>query len=99
MVWRRMLPWGPVLGLLFLSSVTPPRAIAQFPRREPTPNDTLISPEVQSDRRVTFRIYAPKASAVTLRGDWMEGFKPVQLEKDKQGVWSVTVGPLVPDFY
>ena len=69
------------------------------PPRQPTPNDTLISPEVLSDKRVTFRIYAPKSSEVTLRGDWMEGPAPVKLEKDEKGVWSATVGPLTPDFY
>jgi enterochelin esterase-like enzyme len=69
------------------------------PQRQPTPNDTLVSPEVQSDKRVTFRIYAPKAAEVTLRGDWMEGPGTVKLEKDDKGVWSATVGPLAPDFY
>jgi enterochelin esterase family protein len=71
---------------------------AQPPRRTPTPNDRLVSPEVHPDRKVTFRIYAPKASEVTLRGDWMTG-PVVKLQKDDQGVWSATVGPLVPDFY
>ena len=74
-------------------------ASAQAPRREPTPNDTLVSPEVLSDRRVTFRVYAPKASEVTLRGDWMQAPGPVKLDKNEQGVWSVTIGPLTPDFY
>jgi enterochelin esterase family protein len=85
------------LGLLVLAAVAP-EAAAQLRQRQSTPNDALVSPEVKPDRRVTFRIYAPKASEVTLRGDWMEG-GPVKLEKDGQGVWSVTVGPLVPDFY
>jgi enterochelin esterase family protein len=76
-----------------------PDMAAQEPRREPTPNDTLISPEVLPDRRVSFRLYAPKASEVTLRGDWMETPGPVKLAKDEQGVWSVTAGPLAPDFY
>jgi enterochelin esterase family protein len=48
---------------------------------------------------VTFRIYAPKAAEVALRGDWMEGPGTVKLEKDDKGVWSATVGPLTPDFY
>src|SRR5207244_7395706 len=61
-------------------------------------NYSLVSPEAMPDNRVTFRIYAPKASAVTLRGDWME-MGPVKLEKDEKGVWSATVGPLVPDYY
>ena len=72
---------GLVLALLFLLSAPPPPASAQFPRRKPTPHDTLISPEVLSDRRVAFRIYAPKASEVTLRGDWMEAPEPVTQKK------------------
>jgi enterochelin esterase family protein len=70
-----------------------------MPRREPTPNDALVSPEVLSDRQVTFRIYAPKASEVTLSGDFLQAQPPVKLMKDDNGVWSATVGPLVPDFY
>src|SRR5262245_49578667 len=73
-------------------------ASAQPPKKETTPNDPLVSPEVLADRKVTFRIHAPKASEVTLRGDWMEG-GPVKLEKNDRGVWSTTVGPLTPDFY
>jgi hypothetical protein len=45
-------------------------AFAQ-PQWQPTPNDTLKSPEVLPDLRVVFRIYAPKASAVTLTGDFV----------------------------
>jgi enterochelin esterase family protein len=70
-------------------------------RRQPTPNDTLRSPEVGPDHRVTFRIYAPKADEVTLSGDWIaQGLGTGgKLTKDDQGVWSITVGPLVPDYY
>lgn len=85
--------------LLLIAATLSLAAFAQTPPRQPTPNDTLVSPEVQGDKRVTFRIYAPKASEVTLRGDWMEGPGTVRLEKDDKGVWSATVGPLVPDFY
>jgi enterochelin esterase-like enzyme len=75
--------------------------IAQAPRREPTPNDTLKSPEVMADHRVTFRIYAPKASEVSVGGDWITQGRGTggKLEKDETGVWSITVGPLVPDLY
>jgi len=83
--------------LLVLTAITP--SSAQAPPRQPTPNDTLVSPEVLGDKRVTFRIYAPKASEVTLRGDWMEGPGTLKLEKDDRGVWSASVGPLVPDYY
>ncbi len=74
---------------------------AQVPRREPTPNDTLKSPEVLPDRHVTFRIYAPKAGDVSIGGDWIAQGRGTggKLEKDSQGVWSITVGPLAADFY
>jgi enterochelin esterase family protein len=88
-----------IAGILFFALATLFVALAQTPQRQPTPNDTLVSPEVHADKRVTFRIYAPKASEVILRGDWMEGPGTVKLEKDDKGVWSATVGPLVPDFY
>ena len=86
-------------GMLLLLLITSAAAIARTPQRQPTPNDTLVSPEVHSDKRVTFRIYAPKAAEVSLRGDWMEGPGVVKLEKDEKGVWSATVGPLTSDFY
>jgi enterochelin esterase family protein len=86
------------IGLSVLAATILP-ALAQPPARQPTPNDTLVSPEVLPDRRVAFRIYAPRASSVTLRGDWMDTPGPVELAKDAEGVWSATVGPLAPDFY
>jgi enterochelin esterase-like enzyme len=86
-------------GLLLLLSGFLVSSPAQVARREPTPNDTLVSPEVLTDHRVTFRIYAPKASEITLRGDWMDAPEPLRLTKDDKGVWSATTGPLVPDFY
>jgi enterochelin esterase-like enzyme len=74
---------------------------AQAPQREPTPNDTLKSPEVLPDHHVVFRIYAPKASEVSVSGDWIAQGRGTggKLEKADNGVWSLTVGPLVPDFY
>ena len=74
-------------------------SLAQAPRDAPTPNDTLVSTEIAPDHRVTFRIYAPKAEGVALRGDLIEGFGTAPLVKDDQGVWSVTLGPLAPDLY
>jgi enterochelin esterase family protein len=97
----KRIPTGFLTAIVFLclAMAVPEQTSAQAPRREPTPNDTLVSPEVHIDKRVTFRIYAPKASEVALRGDWMEGVGTARLDKDDKGVWSVTVGPLVPDFY
>jgi 1,4-alpha-glucan branching enzyme len=74
-------------------------AWAQTPRREPAASDTLQSPEVSSDHRVTFRIFAPKASEVTLTGDWLGAAPAPKLSKDERGVWSVTLGPFEPSIY
>ena len=83
------------LFLLAIAALAPFPASAQAQRRA-TPNDTLKSTEVADDHKVTFRIYAPKASEVSVSGDFGQGGK---MEKDDQGVWSRTVGPLAPDFY
>jgi enterochelin esterase-like enzyme len=84
---------------LLLAAVFATAASAQAPRREPAVNDTLQSPEVSSDHRVTFRIFAPKASEVTLTGDWLGATPAPKLSKDERGVWSVTLGPFEPSIY
>ena len=96
-----------LVAMFFLWCLTwtvAPRAMAQAPERAPSGpmrerGPGIVSPEVLPDHCVTFRIQAAKASEVTLRGDWMEGIASEKLSKDDQGVWSVTVGPLTPDFY
>lgn len=57
----------------------------------------ISSPEVAADGQVTFRLLAPKATEVTLTGEFMKGSKGLQ--KDEKGVWSVTIGPLQPEVY
>jgi enterochelin esterase family protein len=79
--------------LLAMAILAPATVSAQ---RRATPNDTLKSIQVSDDHKVTFRIYAPKASAVSVAGDFGQGGP---MEKDDQGVWSRTVGPLTPDYY
>ena len=59
----------------------------------------IVSPEVQADRRVVFRLWAPQAADVQLSGDWMGRQPPIKLAKSDNGVWSVTVGPLAPNLY
>ena len=65
----------------------------------PPPPDTLVSPEVQPDHRVTFRLRAAKASEVTFFGDWMTIGTQEKMTKGSDGVWSVTLGPLAPSVY
>ena len=56
----------------------------------------LVSPDVAADRRVTFRLRAPDAKAVTVSGDFGND---VELQKSGEGIWSATVGPLDPEMY
>ena len=87
------------LLLILCASLVLPGTKAQPAQRQPTPNDTLKTPQALADKRVIFKIYAPKADEVTVSGDFMSGNKPLSLTKNEQGVWSVTVGPLKPDYY
>src|SRR5579863_6268168 len=58
----------------------------------PAPPPPLVSPEVHSDRTVTFRFRDPNAKEVSLN---LEGAgKPQPMVKDDQGVWRVTTQPL-----
>jgi enterochelin esterase family protein len=53
----------------------------------------VVSPEILPDKKVTFRLLAPKAGAVVLNGNWDQGTN-IPMTKDNQGIWSVTIGPL-----
>jgi len=66
------------------------------PTRPPHEPPRLVSPEVHADSSVTFRFFAPNAVEVKLD---LEGAEPVPMQKDAQGVWSVTTAPLTPDYY
>ncbi len=79
-----------IAAALVLSSL----ALAQ-----PPPRDTLVSPELQPDGKVTFRVRAPKAARVTLFGAWMPLGTEEPMTKNAEGIWSVTVGPLTPNGY
>jgi enterochelin esterase family protein len=58
------------------------------------------SPEVMPDRRVAFRILAPKAEAVRLSAGDIQGLgQNTQLTKGTNGVWEIVVGPVDPGAY
>lgn len=77
---------------LILAMSSAPEACAQNPRPP-----AYQSVEIHQDRTVTFRILAPQAKAVSLRGEIAEN-RP-KLQKDDQGMWGVTIGPVKPDLY
>lgn len=83
--------------MLLLCGITS-YSTAQF-NRSPTPNDTLQSIRIHPDNSVTFSIYAPEASEVTVSGDFSAGFRSMSLSKDEVGVWSAKTDPLSPDVY
>jgi enterochelin esterase-like enzyme len=84
-----------VVALLVVFSAT---AQAQDAARPAAPRPPRVaSPEVAPDHKVTFRLLAPRASEVLLSGEFMRGNQ--RLQKDGQGVWTATVGPLEPEIY
>lgn len=68
-------------------------SIPMLARRQPA----IVSPEVQPDGRVTFRFADPNAMKVEVEIEGQSAHIPMQ--KDQNGTWSVTTGPLQPDIY
>ena len=61
----------------------------------------VVSPEVTADHRITFRIMAPQAKAVTLRANDIPEYarQGPAFTKDESGVWTATSGPIDPGAY
>ncbi len=68
--------------------------------QQPAPPPAVVSPEVQADRHVTFRINAPMAQNVRLTGSDIPGLlQGAPMTKAENGVWEVTLGPIDPGAY
>lgn len=64
----------------------------------------LNSPEVHDDRTVTFRLRAPEAKRVVLPSGSIHtsldlGREPIPFLKGEDGIWTLTIGPMIPDMY
>ena len=59
----------------------------------------VISPEVNEDHTVTFRVNAPKATEVTVYGDWASEKGILKLEKNSEGIWEKTTATLPSEMY
>ncbi len=70
-------------------------------QERPAQPPQVVSPEVQADRKVTFRIYAPKAQTVALSaGDILNLPKGgPQFTKAANGVWEASTEPVEPGAY
>lgn len=89
------------LGSAALAQPGPAGSAPAAGQAAPSIPDSLVSPEVHADRTVTFRLYAPKASDVTLTGDWMamptmatRTGGTTKMVKGADGVWTFTSPPL-----
>jgi enterochelin esterase family protein len=84
------------LNLLWVLLAMAVSVAAQAPNQQPQ----VVSPEVGADRKVTFRLLAPKAESVRLSGGDMPAIgQGKDMTKDDKGVWSITVGPVDPGTY
>lgn len=76
--------------VFFFSSIN---VSAQFPNRNPTPNDTLKSVQVLPGGDVVLQIYAPEAENVSVAGDiipWGQQ-ESIKSKKTDNGVWSFVI--------
>ena len=70
------------------------------PRSRGAQGPQVTSPEISSDRRVTFRILAPKAESVRVSGgDMPQVGQGAAMTKGTNGVWETTLGPVDPGAY
>src|SRR5579859_580777 len=88
---------GLLAGTIVRAQVPP----AQKPQTQvaapQTPAGPVTSPEVLADHRVTFRLRLPDVKEVSVQIDGAS--KPLAMQKDAEGIWSVTTEPLAPDYY
>ena len=85
------------VGLAVLAAALAARAGPQNPPR--TPADTLKSPVIAANGRVTFQLYAPRADAVSLRTEGPAPFANQPMQRNAQGVWTLVTDSLPPDLY
>lgn len=74
----------------------------QAPARRPTISRPVTpeSPEILPDNRVIFRLFAPKATEVSVTGTWMADTNASEaMVKSDTGMWTVTLGPLKADYH
>ncbi|PYR90082.1 MAG: esterase [Acidobacteria bacterium] len=59
----------------------------------------IVSPQVNAERTVTLRLYAPKATQVNVTGEILNGAAPAAMTKGEDGVWTATLPAVPPDVY
>lgn len=76
-------------------------ALASFAlSAQPPQTPPVVSPEIAADRKVTFRLLAPKAEAVrVIAGDIPGNGRGADMAKNAAGVWEATIGPVPAGAY
>ena len=96
MMTRALLQTTALAGMLIAAGAP---ASAQAPGARPRRvQDTLTSPVIGADGRITFQLYAPKATEVLVRSEGPAPFANQPLTKGDSGVWRLT-SQLPPDLY
>ena len=86
-------------GFVLLSVVTV-QPTWTWAQERPAQPPQFVSPEVSAEKKITFRIHAPKASAVRLTGSYIPGVgMGVAMKKAENGVWDAAVGPVPSGAY
>jgi len=99
---RKNLSLLPLLlfGLSFQLSAQQNSTKTPSPRPSFQMGAVIVSPEILPDNKIIFRLLAPKANSVSISGDWMKGWNASEpLIKNDTGMWTLTSGPLNPEFY
>ena len=86
------LPFALLVSTVFI----PLSGAAEKKKRKPRPAP-IISPTIHEDNSVTFRISAPKAESVSVRGEMAD--KPLALEKNDSGLWTGTLAEVKPGIH
>jgi enterochelin esterase family protein len=89
-------------SLLVIAACLVPGTAAAQARAGGPAAPMVVSPEVSADRRITVRLYAPKAEAVRLDASDVPGVPfgaGAPMTKGENGVWQVTLGPVPAGAY
>jgi len=84
------------IGILLLLPLANPGRVHAQQRQRPDP---VVSPDIQKDNSVIFRLRAPDAASVKLGGTMNSAYAEMEMKKNDEGLFEIKVGPLEPDMY
>ncbi len=86
------------LAYIFLLSIV---SVVTILAQSPLPSRLALpaSPEISPDNKVTFRLYSKGAEVIKVSGEWSAPGSGELLVKNDTGLWTVTLGPLKPEYY